>query len=82
MFIKNQFKFDCELKLDESGNPYILSNCKSKETKHDPWSVKEPTIRMSCFQTKTEDICRGKYTLQSFSGYSQDSEMTIAKRRE
>ncbi|MHC5076479.1 MAG: hypothetical protein ACYTFM_08625 [Planctomycetota bacterium] len=46
------------------------------------WQVKEPEIRLKCIRTKTEDICRGTYTLKSSdddSGFKE--EMTIAKRR-
>lgn len=44
------------------------------------WTVKEAEITLKCFSTKTEDICRGKYTLVNGS-YSTDGEMTLAKRK-
>jgi len=46
------------------------------------WQVKESEIRLKCIRTKTEDICRGTYTLKS-SDYDSGSKdkMTIAKRR-
>jgi hypothetical protein len=46
------------------------------------WQVKEPEIRLKCIRTKTEDICRGTYTLKSSDDDSGSrDEMTIAKRR-
>jgi len=46
------------------------------------WQVKEPEIRLKCIRTKTEDICRGTYTLKSSDDDSGFEEvMTIAKRR-
>lgn len=46
------------------------------------WQVKETAIKLRCFNTKTESICRGKYTLKSSDDDSGSrAEMTIAKRR-
>lgn len=46
------------------------------------WQVKETKIRLSCFSTKAEDICRGRYTLKSSElDLGTESRMTIAKRR-
>ena len=46
------------------------------------WQVKETKIRLNCFSTKTEDICRGTYTLKSSDeDFGSESQMTIAKRR-
>ena len=62
----------------------MLSNCLSQEKQADGdiWLVKEATVKLSCFSTKKEDICRGKYTLATSSGYVDgEREMTIAKQK-
>lgn len=81
VYISNQFKFECDLTFDQAGNPSVMSNCTSMEDSGLPWSVVEKQIKLTCFSTKLEDICKGKYTLASLRSYRDKAEMTIAKRR-
>lgn len=80
VYITNQFKFECDLQFDEKGDPSIMSNCITLEECREPWKVVEQQIRLKCFSTKKEDICRGEYTLVNRS-YRDSGEMTIAKRK-
>ncbi|WP_163833369.1 hypothetical protein [Spartinivicinus ruber] len=80
VFIKNQFKFECEITFDQSGKPSELLNCVS-QLKDDPmWTASPDRIKLKCFSTKKERICRGKYTLSSGKHYSSEAEMTIARK--
>jgi len=62
------------------------NNCLKEVPEKNPaclvrWYVKEPQITMSCFQTKSEDICTGKYSLCTSRGFCDAAEMKVAKRR-
>ena len=81
IFIKNQFEFNCEIKFNKYGNPDKLLNCISKIADKYPWYAKEKVIKLHCFKTKTEHVCRGIYTLGSNPYYLDKAEMTIAKKR-
>lgn len=80
VYISNQFRFECDLLFDNNGDPSIMSDCITMEEFGIPWKVVEQQIRLKCFSTKQEDICKGKYTLEHRS-YRDSAEMTIAKRR-
>ena len=44
------------------------------------WVVKESTVPLQCTTSKTEQVCRGKYTLATTGNYSSDGQFTIARR--
>lgn len=62
------------------------SNCfqslpEENQACYQSWQVKEKEIKLNCFNTKKESICRGDYTLTTNRGYNSASKMTIAKQR-
>lgn len=45
------------------------------------WIVEEPQVELTCSKTKTEHICKGKYTLGTTDGYTDQGVFKIVKRK-
>ena len=78
--IYNQFVFECELEFDKNGNPSELRQCLSHLNEKTKWSAAPDNIKLNCFYTKSEHICKGKYTLIS-EFYRDEAEFSIARKK-
>jgi hypothetical protein len=61
------------------------SGCfKTKDEKnpacYESWVVKDAKIKLLCTTSKSEQVCRGKYTLATTRGFTNQAEFTIARK--
>ena len=64
----------------------VSKGCFQKPNEKNPacfssWLVKEQSVSLVCSSTKTERVCKGKYTLGTTEGFVSDGEFTIARKR-
>lgn len=73
LFVKNQFALVCGLSFDPGGRPFEATGCKGE------WRAKEATIRFSCTDKPTGELCRAPFTLVSPDGFGTSGALEIVR---